>query len=138
MPAPIVKSFADKTGKSVAEVEKLWDKAKSLAKEEYPDVAEDSDRFYQIVTGILKKMLKINESETLSVVKRVLREQIEKQPETSIEEAAKKGDKEAYQKFFRKALEKFGVTEPDQLEGEKRKEFYDYIDANWEADKEED
>ena len=49
-----------------------------------------------------------------------------------------KGDKEEYQKFFRGALKKFGVSEPDKLPDEKKKEFYDYIDANWAADKETD
>jgi hypothetical protein len=47
-----------------------------------------------------------------------------------------KGDKEAYQKFFRAALKKFGVDEPDQLEGDKKKEFFDYIDKGWKADNE--
>lgn len=51
---------------------------------------------------------------------------------------AKSGDKEAYQKFFKAALKKFGVDEPDQLKGDKEKEFYDYIDKNWKADKETD
>ena len=48
------------------------------------------------------------------------------------------GDKDEYQKFFRGALKKFGVSEPDKLPDEKKKEFYDYIDANWAADKESD
>lgn len=39
----------------------------------------------------------------------------------------------AYQKFFRGALEKFGVSSPDELEGDKEKEFYDYVDQNWDA-----
>ena len=47
------------------------------------------------------------------------------------------GDKEAYQKFFQKALKKFGVTSPSQLKGDKEKEFYDYVDKNWTADHEE-
>lgn len=51
---------------------------------------------------------------------------------------AVKGDKVEYQKFFKKALKKFGVTEPDQLEGKKKKEFFDYVDKNWEADNEAD
>jgi hypothetical protein len=33
-------------------------------------------------------------------------------------------DKERYQKFFKAALKKFGVTSPGELEGEKKKEFY--------------
>ena len=53
--------------------------------------------------------------------------------ETPLEEKDTK-----YQEFFRKALKKFGVTEPDQLTGEKRKEFYNYVDKNWKAKKETD
>ena len=48
------------------------------------------------------------------------------------------GDKEEYQKFFRMALKKFGVSEPDKLPDEKKKEFYNYVDANWEGDNESD
>jgi len=51
-----VKSFADKTGKSEAEVEKLWDKAKKIAKE------SGREEDYAYITGILKKMLGLNET----------------------------------------------------------------------------
>tara|TARA_B100000131_G_scaffold292285_1_gene306639 strand:+ start:2036 stop:2815 length:780 start_codon:yes stop_codon:yes gene_type:complete len=43
-----------------------------------------------------------------------------------------------YQAFFDKALKKFGVSSPDELEGEKKKEFFDYIDKNYKADNESD
>lgn len=43
-----------------------------------------------------------------------------------------------YKAFFKKTLKKFGVTEPDQLKGDKKKEFYDAIDKGWKADKETD
>ena len=49
----------------------------------------------------------------------------------------KSGDKEAYQKFFNSALKKFGVKSPAELEDDKKKEFYDYIDKNWKGDHEE-
>lgn len=39
----------------------------------------------------------------------------------------------AYQEFFRSALEKFGVSSPEELEGDKKAEFYDYVDQNWDA-----
>ena len=48
------------------------------------------------------------------------------------------GDKDEYQKFFRGALKKFGVSEPDKLPDEKKKEFYNYVDANWSGDNESD
>ena len=44
-----------------------------------------------------------------------------------------------YQKFFRKALEKFGVDSPADFDSEeKKKEFFDYVDKEYKADKEED
>ena len=56
-------------------------------------------------------------------------------PGETIEE--KGGDKEAYQKFFNSALKKFGVKSPAELEGDKKKEFFDYVDKNWTGDHEE-
>jgi len=36
-----------------------------------------------------------------------------------------------YQKFFKSAMKKFGVKSPSELDGDKEKEFYDYVDKNW-------
>jgi hypothetical protein len=55
--AELVKAFAEKTGKSVQEVESAWDKAKSIAKQQ--GKKEDEDGFYAYVVGILKRSLKI-------------------------------------------------------------------------------
>ena len=40
-------------------------------------------------------------------------------------------DQKAYQAFFAKALKKFGVSNPAELKGDKKKEFFDYVDANY-------
>ena len=48
------------------------------------------------------------------------------------------GGGEEYEKFFRAALKKFGVSEPDKLPDEKKAEFYNYVDANWKGDNESD
>lgn len=56
--AELVKSFASESGKTVAEVEKLWNKAKASAKKQ--GKTEDDDGFFKLVVGILKKMLKID------------------------------------------------------------------------------
>lgn len=61
MPSNVVKSFAQKTGKSEAEVDKLWNQAKAEA-DKKDDLEKDSDRYYAYVTGILKKMLSIDEN----------------------------------------------------------------------------
>jgi hypothetical protein len=36
--------------------ERHWDEAKARVREEYPDVAEGSDRFYALTMGIYKNM----------------------------------------------------------------------------------
>ena len=35
----------------------------------------------------------------------------------------------AYQKFFKKKLEKYGVEEPDELSKDDKKKFFDEVDA---------
>jgi len=64
MPSDIVKSFAEKSGKSVQEVEALWNKAKEIVIEQ--GISEDDKSFYKILVGILKKMLKV-ETESATV-----------------------------------------------------------------------
>ena len=59
MPSNIVKSFAEKTGKTEKEVERLWNIAKDAVSKEYTDIDNESDRYYRLVTGVLKRMLKI-------------------------------------------------------------------------------
>jgi len=43
-----------------------------------------------------------------------------------------------YEAFFQKAMKKFGISSPDELDDEKKKDFYNYIDANWKGDNESD
>jgi hypothetical protein len=42
-----------------------------------------------------------------------------------------------YAKFFKGALKKFGVSTPAEL-GDKKKEFFNYVDKNYEAENETD
>ena len=42
----------------------------------------------------------------------------------------------AYQEFFKKAMDKFGISSIGELDGEKKKEFFNFIDKNYKADKE--
>ena len=41
--------------------------------------------------------------------------------------------KEEYREFFKKALEKFDAKSPSELDDEKKKEFFDYMEKNWNA-----
>ena len=60
-------------------------------------------------------------------------ESVQKEEEDELEED--KG--EEYEKFFKAALKKFGADSPADLEGEKKKEFFDYVDKNWKGEKKE-
>ena len=55
MPSLVVKSFAKKYGKSVDEVEKLWDRAKAAA---FKSMKQSDPNFWATVVAILKKMVK--------------------------------------------------------------------------------
>jgi hypothetical protein len=57
--------------------------------------------------------------------------------EEDLDEAESNKQKK-YKAFFDKALKKFGVDSPAELKGDKKKEFFDYVDANYEADNESD
>ena len=48
-----------------------------------------------------------------------------------------KEDKEAYEKFFKSALKKFGVDSPaDFKSDEEKKKFFDYVDKNYKGENE--
>ena len=43
-----------------------------------------------------------------------------------------------YEAFFQSAMKKFGISSPDELEDDKKKEFFNYVDKNYKADNETD
>ena len=61
-------------------------------------------------------------------------EEVKESKDDEVDEESEKQKK--YQAFFNKALKKFGVKSPAELEGDKKKEFFDYVDKNYEADDE--
>ena len=63
MPNSLVQSFAKKSGKSVPEVEKLWNKAQDMAKEK----GLEDEHMHAYTVGILKKMLSIEEDFSIGV-----------------------------------------------------------------------
>lgn len=56
MPNPLINKVAKTTGKSIGDVEKLWDKAKEAASKSYPQIPVESPRWYAAVVGIFKRM----------------------------------------------------------------------------------
>tara|TARA_Y100001937_G_scaffold125184_1_gene191466 strand:- start:228 stop:887 length:660 start_codon:yes stop_codon:yes gene_type:complete len=47
----------------------------------------------------------------------------------------KEGD---YEEFFQKAMKKFGIKSPAELDDEKKKEFFNFVDKNYKGKNEED
>jgi len=47
-------------------------------------------------------------------------------------------DEGDYEAFFQGAMKKFGISSPDELDDDKKKEFFNYVDANYKAKKETD
>jgi hypothetical protein len=95
------------------------------------------------MTGAIKKIEKmmkgLSKDKEVAAALQLANEEVS---EAVIEEAHAMNtlveDKAKYKAFFNKALKKFGVKSPGELEGDKKKEFFDYVDAGYEADNEED
>ena len=47
-------------------------------------------------------------------------------------------DEGDYEAFFQSTMKKFGISSPDELDDDKKKEFFNYVDANYKAEKETD
>lgn len=48
------------------------------------------------------------------------------------------GSKEEYEKFFQAALKKFGAKSPAEMDDDKKKKFFNYIEKNWTKDEQKD
>ena len=51
---------------------------------------------------------------------------------------AKLEEENRYEKFFQAAMKKFGISSPDELDDDKKKEFFNHVDKNWQGDNESD
>ena len=98
---------------------------------EFNKVAKEStaiqqrmESLYEDMGNILSRYYDIKEDNTIS------EDDMARQPTVNEGE---------YQVFFQKALKKWGVSSPDDIDGEEnKKKFYNWIDANFSAEKETD
>lgn len=70
MPTPVMKSLAKRAGKAVKEVERLWNKAKTLAAEK--GIAQTSKKYYPYAMGILNNMLGLAENKLVDEINLLL------------------------------------------------------------------
>ena len=93
------------------------------------------------MTGAVKKIEKMKKGlSDDQEVRAALQLANEEVSEDVVEEAHKMNEAEdnkaKYKAFFDKALKKFGVDSPAELKGEKKKEFFDYVDKNYNSEDE--
>lgn len=58
MPNKNIESYAERSGKSVKEVEKIWDDTVKQAKQKFPEPEWESDEFYAYVNATV--LIKLN------------------------------------------------------------------------------
>lgn len=63
MPSKTVKAYAEQSGKSVDEVEKIWDETKKEAKKKFPKGEEDPD-YWAYVNATVRKKLGLDKKKT--------------------------------------------------------------------------
>ena len=106
------------TGNSTADIK--GDKAMVLKFLQDPEMYGMDDSDIEEVFPELFEAKEVEEDETEAAAK----EESEKQKK--------------YQAFFNKALKKYGVKSPAELDDTKKKEFFNYVDKNYEGDNEAD
>ena len=141
--------FDPKTGKK--EVAKDEAEHKALAAKGYTheapeeNVADPTDKSDDQNTDKVRKMHGVkkvdldevhDEALEMHEAQKVEAKDEDEDKDESTDEASDKQAK--YKAFFDKALKKFGAESPADLEGDKKKEFFDYVDANYEAENEAD
>ena len=100
-------------------MKELTNHSKSFAKiaEEASAVQQRLSGLYEDMGNILNRYYDIPEGA----------EQVEKDED---KDNIQEGD---YEQFFQSAMKKFGISSPDELDDDKKKQFFNYVDSNFKA-----
>ena len=96
------------------------------------DLLEAGGKYLKYSDLLLQKGRLMAKNQSTAMIDKEISKEMKK---LGIKEAT--GDKEKYEKFFKAALKKFGADSPADLDGEKKKEFFNYVDKNYKGDHEE-
>jgi CO dehydrogenase/acetyl-CoA synthase epsilon subunit len=96
------------------------------------DLLEAGGKYLKYSDLLLQKGRLMAKNQSTAMIDKEIKKEMQK---LGIKEET--GDKEKYEKFFKAALKKFGADSPADLDGEKKKEFFNYIDKNYKGDHEE-
>ena len=86
----------------------------------------------------LEKEMKVSAKDAAAMIKQVMSQYESAEPVVESAVISEEDKQAKYQAFFKKAMKKFGISNIADLKGEKKKEFFDYVDANYEAEGEVD
>ena len=93
------------------------------------DLIEAGGKYLKYSDLLLQKGRLMAKNKNTAMIDKEISKEMKK---LGIKEAT--GDKEKYEKFFRSALKKFGVDSPaDFKDDAKKKEFFNYVDKNYDA-----
>ena len=138
---PSAKELVDEGGKYLKYSDLLLQKGRLLAKNQNTAMIDKEIKKEMQKLGIKEALNKDDKNDVESVIKGLEKAvaahggQAKELKKALKSEAS--GDKEKYEKFFKAALKKFGADSPADLDGEKKKEFFNYIDKNYKGDHEE-
>lgn len=99
---------------------------------QFGKIAKESNSLQQRMGGLYEDM------------GHVLGRYFEMEGDPSAEDAEDVGIKGAdieegdYQAFFQSAMKKFGISSPEELDDDKKKKFFNYVDSNYKGEKETD
>ena len=96
------------------------------------ELVDEGGKYLKYSDLLLQKGRLMAKNQSTAMIDKEISKEMKK---LNIKEAT--GDKEKYEKFFKAALKKFGADSPADLDGEKKKEFFNYIDKNYKGDHEE-
>ena len=102
----------------------------TVMKEEKPEVADKAESRHKADDDTVA-MIKANPKMKDKVLKSLNPKARKAVLKALGEETSAKQEK--YKKVFNAALKKFGVSSPAELEGDKKKEFFDYVDSKYDA-----
>ena len=134
-----IKKYQGEMGMTARELKDLYrEMTESFSKMNAKDLEEKAGKYLKYSDLLLQKGRLMAKNKNTTMIDR----EIEKEKkrlgikDEVVREAT--GDKEKYQAFFNKAMKKFGVNSPAELKGDKKKEFFNYVDKNYKGDHEED
>ena len=96
------------------------------------ELVDEGGKYLKYSDLLLQKGRLMAKNQSTAMIDKEISKEMKK---LGIKEAT--GDKDKYKEFFQSALKKFGVDSPADLDGEKKKEFFNYIDKNYKGDHEE-